>query len=357
MANMGLAEKHFDEATDSTEKAAILLAAIDDKLAVNILKRLEPDNVKSLLEASTNLRPLKSTDVEPVVDEFARDVSDALGISAGPEQLMALLESAFSGEEIADILGRPREKTKEDVWQKLSGSQADSLASYLDGQHGQVAAYVMTRLDPDLAARCMSLLPKARRSEIATRMIGIGACYGKAIEILEEVLLEDLFGKQSKRDFSEGRKLLAAVINKLDREQSVEVLEELAKAYPTEISELRKLVFMFEDIQLLESADRTKLIDRVPTELIIAALFGTEPSFREIILSSMSARTKRMVESELQGDTSQPNKDTYPARRKIADIAILMAQKGELKLPDPDAPAATDRPTTGPDPAEMQGNG
>jgi flagellar motor switch protein FliG len=111
MANMGLAEKHFDEATDSTEKAAILLAAIDDKLAVNILKRLEPDNVKSLLEASTNLRPLKSTDVEPVVDEFARDVSDALGISAGPEQLMALLESAFSGEEIADILGRPREKT------------------------------------------------------------------------------------------------------------------------------------------------------------------------------------------------------------------------------------------------------
>jgi flagellar motor switch protein FliG len=83
-----------------------------------------------------------------------------------------------------------------------------------------------------------------------------------------------------------------------------------------------------------------KLIDRVPAELIIAALFGTEAGFREVLLSSMSARTRRMVESELQGDTSQPNKDTMSARRKIADIAILMAQKGELKLPDPNAGTA-----------------
>jgi flagellar motor switch protein FliG len=100
---------------------------------------------------------------------------------------------------------------------------------------------------------------------------------------------------------------------------------------------------MFEDVQLLDQKDRVRLIDRVPAELIIAALFGTEAGFREVLLSSMSARTRRMVESELQGDTSQPNKDTMPARRKIADIAILMAQKGELKLPDPEAePAASD---------------
>ncbi|NJM28842.1 MAG: flagellar motor switch protein FliG [Rhizobiales bacterium] len=340
MSNVDLAEDYSDDIGHSTEKAAILLAAIDDGLAVNLLKRLEPGNVKSLLEASTNLRSLKSADVEPVVDEFARDISDALGISAGPQQLMALLESAFSGEEIADILGRPREKAKENVWQKLTVGQEATLAEYLGGQHEQVAAYVMTRLEPELGARCVSLFPREFRSAVAGRMIGIGECYGPAVEILEEVLLEDLFSKQNQKESSEGRKLLAAVINKLDREKSVEVLEELAKSFPGETSELRKLVFMFEDVQLLDQKDRVRLIDRVPAELIIAALFGTETGFRETLLSSMSARTRRMVESELQGDTSQLNKDTLAARRKIADIAILMAQKGELKLPDPDAEPA-----------------
>jgi flagellar motor switch protein FliG len=337
VANANLMGSLAESGVDSTEKAAILLAAVDDALAINILKKLEPGNVKSLLEASANLKTLKSTDVEPVVDEFARDVSDALGISAGSDQLMALLESAFNSEEIADILGRPREKPKENVWQKLAVGQEAAIADYLSGQHEQVAAYVMTRLEPDLGAKCMSLLDREVRNSVAGRMISIGDGYGPAVEILEEALLEDIFKKQGQQDSSEGRKLLAAVINKLDREQSVEILEELTKAFPGETSELRKLVFMFEDVQLLEQKDRMKLIDRVPTELIIAALFGMDEPFREVILASMSARTKRMVESELQGDTSQPNKDTHRARRKIADIAILMAQKGELKLPDPDS--------------------
>jgi flagellar motor switch protein FliG len=353
MVHSNLAESDVDDYGGSTEKAAILLAAIDDGLAVNILKRLEPGNVKLLLEASANLKTLKSTDVDPVVDEFARDVSDALGISAGPEQLMTLLESAFSSEEIAGILGRPRAITRENVWQKLAIGQEAVIADYLSGQHEQVAAYVMTRLDPELSAKCMSLFPRTLRNNIAGRMIGIGDAYPQAVEILEEVLLEDLFKKQSTHDSSEGRKLLAAVINKLDREQSMEMLEELARAFPGETSELRKLVFMFEDVQSLDQKDRMKLIDRVPTELIIAALFGTDASLREIILASMSARTKRMVESELQGDTSRPNNDTLSARRKIADIAILMAQKGELTLPDLDAKSSPARMEAVPRPDDV----
>jgi flagellar motor switch protein FliG len=110
---------------------------------------------------------------------------------------------------------------------------------------------------------------------------------------------------------------------------------------------------MFEDVQSLDQKDRMKLIDRVPTELIIAALFGTDASLREIILASMSARTKRMVESELQGDTSRPNNDTLSARRKIADIAILMAQKGELTLPDLDAKSSPARMEAVPRPDDV----
>ncbi len=310
------------------------MAALDDQLAVNLLKRLDTSDVKLLLEASTSLKSLKSADVDPVVDEFAKDVSDALGISAGPAQLMTLLESAFSGEEIGEILGRPRSKIKENVWQKLDLGKEMLVAPYLLDQHEQVAALVVSRIQPDLAARCMAMFPRSTRNRIARRLVNISEVHGPSLEMLEETLLEDLFSKAQQQKSSEGRNLLAAVINKLDRAQSLEVLEDLGNSNPEELIQLRKLIFMFEDIALLEAKNRMKLIDRIPAELVISALFGMDAEFREKFLSSMSARTKRMVESELQGDISQPTKDTMTARRKIADIAILMAQKDELILPD-----------------------
>lgn len=314
------------------------MAALDDQLAVNLLKRLETADVKLLLEASASLKSLKNTDVAPVVDEFAKDVSDALGISAGPAQLMTLLESAFSGVEIAEILGRPRAVSRENVWKKLVPGKEMTVAPYLLDQHEQVSALVVSKMQPELAARCMATFPRSTRNRIARRMVNIGEAHGPSLELLEETLLNDLFSKSNQQNnSSEGRILLASVINKLDRAQSLEVLEDLGKSNPEELALLRKLIFMFEDIALLESKNRMKLIDRIPTELVIASLYGMDQEFRAMFLSAMSARTKRMVESELQGDTSQPTKDTMAARRKIADIAILMAQKDELMLPDPNA--------------------
>ncbi len=319
----------------SVEKAAILLATLEDSLAVDLLKKFEPAEVKLLIESSKQLGILRNEDVEPVIQEFARDLSSEQGISAGLEQLIALLQSAFSAEQIAEFLDRPISRPRENVWKKLVPGLETTVVPYLLDQHEQVAAAVLSKLQPDLAARCMSLFPRSARNRIARRLLGIGDIYPPAFELMQDLLLEDLFAKgaSSLGKSSEGKGLLAALINKLERSQSLEVLDDLAKSNPSDMTALRKMIFMFEDIPQLAQKDRMKLIDRVPVELIIAALFGMEDEYRAAILSSMSARTKRMVESELQGDTSQPNKDTMAARRKIADMAISLAQKSEIDLP------------------------
>jgi flagellar motor switch protein FliG len=320
----------------SAEKAAILLATLDSTVAVNVLKKLDAEDVKALLETSAQIGPVTSEVIEPLVDEFARDVSTELGIMAGPQQLMALLESAYSADQISGMLGRPVKRPLEDVWKKLTPGMETTLVPYLLDQHEQVSAYVVSRLQPDLAAKCISMFPKGARNRIARRLLKISDVFPAASETVQRVLLEDLFATGSQSKAASGKGVLAAVINKLDRTQSMEVLEELAKSSPSDLAELRKLIFMFEDIPQMDLKNRMKFIDRVPAELIIASLFGMDDGFKAAILEAMSARTKRMVESELQGDTSQPNKDTMAARRKIADMAILMSQKGELDLPQPE---------------------
>jgi flagellar motor switch protein FliG len=325
-----------DASSANSQKVAILLATLEKSLAVNLLKKLDTEDVKAILDSSSAIGPLKAVDVDPVVDEFAREFSGALGISADPEQLTALLESAFSAEQIASILGRPMEKPKQDVWARFTTDIESTLVPYMLDQHEQVTTFILSKLSSGLAAKCMSLLPAGMRKRTAERLVRINEVDIATIRILEEVLMEDIFAKGAQKKESLGVGVLAGVVNNMDRSDSVEVMAGLEETNPEEVKLLRRLIFMFEDVALLDFKQRTKLIDKVPVELIISALYGMNEEFRSNILSVLSGRSRRMVESELQGDIAQPKKDSASARRKIADIAINMSKSGDLELPSPD---------------------
>ena len=326
----------------STEKVAILLASLDNSLAVELLKKLGTDDVKHILESSASLGPLTYSDVEPLVDEFANEFADALGISDSRKQLMALLEAAFTSEEIATFLGRPSEKPSTFSWSRFTMGMETTLVPYLLDEHPQTAAYILSRLTPDLAARCIELLPGALRASVTARLLRIEDVKKPVLDVLEKVIQEDLFGERAAAAGGDDRlERLANIINRLDRAQADEIINDIIKINPEDGAALRKLIFMFEDIALLEGPHRAKLLDRVSTDLIIAALFGADAALREAILSSLSARTRRMVESELPQGESQPRKDTAECRRRIAEAAIQAAKNGDITLPDASAaPAA-----------------
>jgi flagellar motor switch protein FliG len=325
----------------NTEKVAILLASLESSLAVNLLQKFEPDDVRQILSSSKRLGALTSGDVEPVVDTFAGDFSEALGISAGPEHLTTLLESAFSSEQVARLLGRPVPGNKDSVWPKFTLGMEASLMPYLLDENEQTTAYIFSKLQPDMTARCLAMMPKGARGRVALRMLKLVEVAPEVDELLQETLQEDLLSKSRGVDVSVNRELLANVVNKLDKQPTDELLDELERQNPEVLKSLRKFLFQFEDIGRLDPKYRMKLLDRVPTEAVIPALFGTDPEFRELVLSSLGARARRMVESELQGDTAAPRKDTMSSRRKISDAAVQMMKKGEIELPSPEsAPAA-----------------
>lgn len=322
-----------------TEKVAILLASLDNALAVELLKKLEIDDVKSILESSATLGPLTFNDVVPLVDEFAGEFAQALGISASRQQLMALLETAFSSEEIASFLGRPAERPSTFSWSRLTLGMEATLVPYILDEHPQTAALILSRIDTELAARVLSLLPTPLRTSITARMLKIEEVKRPALDVLEKVVLEDLFGEQVSSGSNDRLERLANIINRLDRQQAEAILADIMQINAEDGARIKKLIFMFEDIALLQPAHRAKLLDRVSTDLLISSLFGLDAGLRETILQSLSARTRRMVESELPAGDSQPLKDTLENRRKIAEMAIAAAKNGDIALPDATAPA------------------
>lgn len=148
------------------------------------------------------------------------------------------------------------------------------MVPYLLDEHPQVAAFILSRVDAELAARCLEILPSAMRSDIAARLASIGVVSKPTQEIIEEVLTSELFGASETSGEDKRIEQLANIINRLDRASADDILAELVRICPEDAAKLRPLIFMFDDLAAMGQQNRAKLLDRVPTELLLAALLG-----------------------------------------------------------------------------------
>ena len=136
-----------------SEKVAILLASMDKAVAVELLKRFDPEDVKQIVQSSGRLGSLNSRDVDPLIDEFTSEFAEALGISAGSREIVSLLEQAFTSKEVASIMGQEEASAEDAVWPKFKLGAEKSMVPYLLDEHEQTAAVVLSKLTSELAAR------------------------------------------------------------------------------------------------------------------------------------------------------------------------------------------------------------
>jgi flagellar motor switch protein FliG len=152
------------------------------------------------------------------------------------------------------------------------------------------------------------------------------------MKLLERTLHEDLLLNVARNTGADTHSKIADIINKLERDQIEDVLQSLAEERPKDAETLRGLLFTFEDIAKLSQRARTTVFDRIPADRVVMALKGTDPMFRDMILSSMGARARRMVENELQTGGPAQQRDVLKARRAIADIVLEMAERNEIEI-------------------------
>jgi flagellar motor switch protein FliG len=316
------------------EKVAILLAALSKETAVSLLQKFDTDSITHLLESSGRLGDLSTGDFEPVVKEFFDEFSEALGISAGSKHLIPLLEAAFPQDKVSRMLGISVAPEVDTVWSKFTLNMDVMLVPFLLDEHEQTVTTILSKLPVELASKCFALLPRELTSRLLSRSLSLRTIPPEVLALLEQTLEEQFFAKAAESKDNKWIERVASVVNRMDRDQALSVLESLSKSTPEEALKLRKFIFMFEDLDQMDAKSMAKLFDRVPAELVTPALWGMSANFKESVLASLSARARRMVESELGSDDGTPRNDTTPARKKIAETALAMSRKGELKLPD-----------------------
>ena len=234
-------------------------------------------------------------------------------------------------EQVADIMSDVRGSSNGSIWQKIAALPAQTLTDYLAKQHPQVATLALSKLGAGTAASIMELLPRERRNEATRRLLVLAPVADAALRVIETRINQDLIlnppappGLRTSR--------MAEIINKMAPEHVQDVLQALEADRPEDAEALRAKLFSFDDLVTLPQKTRQALFEKVASDKIVVALAGKEPDFVANVLSSLTARARRLVENELAGASAVPAREIAGARRLITDTLLAMADRGEVEL-------------------------
>jgi flagellar motor switch protein FliG len=320
------------------QKAAAILVAMGKPSASRLLKFFKQEELKALIEGARLLRTIPQSDLEKIVAEFEAEFTEGAGLLDSADKMDTILNESLSPEEVSALMGNEAPVVKAEgpppVWPQLEKLEPMRLGAFLAGEHPQTAAMVLSKLAPSASANVLLTLDKPVRGDIIKRMMTMTSIPDAAIRIVENQIRTRVLVDSGGKDISAGQARVANVLNELDKTQLDEVMKDLEEAGTGDLDGIRARLFAFEDIELLTQKARVALLDGISTEIVTLALRGVPTGLAESILSAISQRSRRMVESELNsGSEGVPFEDVMRARKTIATTAIRMAGEGAFSLP------------------------
>src|ERR1700722_861193 len=323
-----------------SDKVAALLLAMGKPVAGRLLKHFDPLELRQITKSASGLGAVPTPVLEALVEEFSLHFSNGLDLLGNAGEAEQLLTGAFPPEQVADILSDVLGSSNSGMWEKLPGIPENVFAAYLLKEHPQTAAFILSKLSPSHAAKISAEFPRDFRNEAMRRMLSLEPVQDSTLRSIEGVLQEDLLNAAARHSGASPHSRMANIINQLEPEAMEDVLQSLALARPKEVEILKKLLFSFDDMLKLSVKARATLFDKIPTERVVLALRGTQAEFRDGVLSSLTSRARRLVESELDDGSVVSPRDVAKARRMIADLVLEMAQRNEIEIASSELDAA-----------------
>jgi len=322
------------------EQAAALLLSIESSQAAKLLRRFDQEELRALARALAELGDVDNGALESLFERFFSRFSAGSALRGGAGQARTLLGEAFPSEQVAEVLSQALGAENDSIWHAIAALPEQRVAEFLVGEHPRVASYVLSKLDVGFVGKVVQSLPRELRNETLSRMVSPVTIPEPAARLIEDTLREALIeGAAHSTSGAECAKV-AHIINSLEPQNFGDIVTEIGRDHPSEAQIIRKMLFSFEDLARLPRRALAIIFDKAPTDLVVLALRGTDVGFREVVLSTLASRARRLVESELNSASLAPSRDIARARKDIVSLVLSLAQRGEIEIAPADESSA-----------------
>jgi flagellar motor switch protein FliG len=337
MVKIGAGGRGTDvDSLSGLRKAAILMVMIGDEASSLILRQLDEDEVQLIGREIARVLTLNSEEAEEVLQEFYQmGVAHEYVVKGGIDYARKVLNSAFGPDSAKKMLDRlvkslGNETLSFDALQKTDPQQ---LAKFIASEHPQTIALVLSHLNPSQAAGLLFSLPSEMRSNVAMRMAHLDQISPEIITKIATVIGSKIkaLGEVSRESYG-GVSAVAEMCNRLDSNTSKEILEGIEEADPALVESIRHLMFVFDDILLLNSNSVKEILSKVDRKILTAALKGTSEQMKSHMLQAMSQRGADMLREDMDALGPIKIKEVEAAQQQIIAVIRQLESEGTISL-------------------------
>jgi flagellar motor switch protein FliG len=315
-------------------KAAVLLVSLGSERAAEVFKHLRDEEIETLSLEMAKLQRVDPLTTHAVLEELAATVQayDSL-LSGGVDYAREVLERALGPDRALEIIGRLSTVIEMRPFEFLRRTPAEQLVTFLRNESPQTVALVVANLHTSLASQVLSNLPSSEQAEIALRIARMGETSPEVVRQVEIVMKKKLDSVvQQEYSTAGGIKSLAEILNRADRSTERNVLDSLTEADEELAAEVRRLLFVFEDITKLDDRSIQLVLREADQKDLALALRGVNDDVKERILGNMSERGAQMLVEEMAYQPPQRKRVVEEAQGKIVAIVRKLEEAGALVL-------------------------
>lgn len=314
------------------QKAAVFLVSLGSDVSSEIFKHLREDEIEQLTFEIARLDKIEPDDKDRVLQEFQEMMMAQEFISQGGiDYARDILERALGTQKAIDIVNRLTSSLQVRPFDFIRRTDPSHLLNFIQGEHPQTIALILAYLDPQKSAQILAELPHNVQADVARRIAEMKRTSPDVLREVERVL-ERKLSTLASEDFTQagGIDTVVEILNNVDRGTEKIIIEALEEEDPELAEEIKKRMFVFEDIVLLDDRSIQKVLREVDTQELAKALKGVDNEVQEKIFRNMSKRAASLLSEDMDFMGPIRLRDVEEAQQKIVNIIRKLEDAGEI---------------------------
>src|SRR5580658_1139268 len=317
-------------------KAAILMIILGEQISGEILREMDDEEVQLLGREIARITSISNDQAESILEEFHQmSVAHDYVLKGGIDYAKKMLNTAFGPEHAKKLMDRLVKALGSELasFDTLQRADPQQLAKFIHNEHPQTIALVLSHLNASQAGGLLISLPAELRADVALRMASLDQISPEIISKIATIIGGKLksLGEMSRESYG-GVRAVSEMLNRLDSADSKEILETIEQNDPNLVATIRHMMFVFEDLLLLDAEGIKEVLGKVDRKILTIALKGTTDQLKTHFTEVMSQRGAEMLREDMDALGPIKIKEVESAQQQIIAVVRQLESEGVVSL-------------------------
>jgi flagellar motor switch protein FliG len=314
------------------QKAAILLISLGPEISSDVFKELKEEHVEQVALQIANLKRVSGPERDAVMEEtYQLSLAEEYISQGGVDYAREVLEKALGEQKAMEIINRLQGALQMTPFDFIKRTDPQQLLNFIQNEHPQTISLILAHLNSEHAATILSALPAEIQVDVAQRIAVMERATPDIIMEIEKVLERNIASVFTQEMTAAGGvRSVAEMLNRVDRSTEKAIMEKLEETNPDLADEIKRLMFVFDDLLLIDDRSIQRILREIDQKDLILALKGAGEEVKAKILKNMSQRAKALIMEEMEVMGPTRLKNTEEAQQKIVNTIRQLEEMGEI---------------------------